>query len=316
MANIIDEGTKAIDDLLIVGVLVGGGVLAWKFWPELSTAADLTKKITDTTEELIGGTSNVLEDALSGDYYGATQELYQIPLIGKIAIGVDKLTGTYVDPPEPDYCGDIVKGDMKTYIPRMSELSKFNDWRPDQIQATIDSWIRKGTAGNLRQILQGHMNHLSYGVQGGKGSIVRLDIGSAIEGEPVGHEIGIGFKLALVTKDNALCYSTEYKVQHFLVGFAYYLQRALGNNWSFFSPENRQKMVTVLNDVKFKGNYSVASGTSGNPDSITMAELRLLEEYRIAVKNQGGTLVFSMKEIENPLMRPDGTIDWSLLVTD
>lgn len=314
----MEKAEDRVIDIATLGILGVGGYLLWKFLPEVNTAVDVTKKITDTTEDLIVGTGNVLSDTLSGDFAGATQELYKLPVIGKIGVAVDKFFGSYTPPPVPDYCGEVVKSDMATYIPRMGELQNFNDWRPNQVQQVVDSWVRKGTGGNLRTILQSHMNHLAHGVQGGKGSIVRLELGSGMEGEPVGHEKGVGFKIGVLTKDNVLCHATEYTTQHFLLGFAYYFNQALGDNWYMYSTENRQKMVTTLNDIKFRGDYTVALDLGGGyPDSITMAELRLLDEYAIDVKNDGkGFLTFSLKHIDNPLMKADGTIDWSMLITD
>jgi hypothetical protein len=293
----IEKAEDKVIDFALVGALVGGGFLLWKFLPELTETADLVDKIGDKAGKVVDEAGDiasqsldVISDAFSGDTGKATQELYKVPVVGKIAVGVDKFFGSYRPPPDPSY-ETLVREDPTTYIPRLGELDKFNDWRPEEIQKVADKWIRNGNLGNLFQIISAHHNHLAVGVLNGQGSIARIQMK---DWKTDGITVGNAFRIGTITKDQILVNMSEYGYTDFTIGFAWYLEQALGENWKMWS--NREQMVNILNRVNFWSGYTIASSLGGQPDSITMGELHLLETYKIDVKAVGKHLVFSLRD--------------------
>lgn len=297
-------------DIVTIGALIGGGFLIYKFLPELQTAGKLADKLgdeagklVDTSTGVVSSTVDVLEDTFSGDLGQATQDLYKMPVVGKIAVSVDKLFGSYRPPPTPSY-EEQALADKETYLPRLGELEKFNDWRPEVCQTRIDKAIRSGTAGNLYQILRLHQNHLAHGVLGNRGSIARMDF---IDGTVDAN--ANAFMVGTITKDQILVHASEYGRNESLVGFAWYLSAGLGVLW--YDWNNREHAVQILNSVRFRNNYTVATNLGGQPDSVTMKELRLLDALKISVKaGDDGFLKFSLADIPIPAGLED---PWSQL---
>ena len=288
----IGKAEDRVIDVATIGVFVAGGYLLYKFLPELTAGEEVTKKVIDKTLEIGGGSLDVIDDSLSGDFGQATQDLYKVPVIGKVAVAVDKFFGSYRPPPTPSY-EEQARADKETYLPRLGELEKFDDWKPEVCQARIDKAIRSG-AGNLWQICKLHQNHLAHGVLGNKGSIARMEF---VDGtyDASANAIRIG----TITKDQVLVHASDYDWQEFPIGFAYYLNAGLGQWW--YDWNNREQMVQILNSVKFRNNYTVATNLAGKPDSITMNELRLLDMMTIDVKaGDNGFLKFSVGEVELP----------------
>jgi hypothetical protein len=171
-------------------------------------------------------------------------------------------------------------------------LEKFEDWKPEYIQGRVDFFIKQGTAGNLYNILRLHQNHLAHGVLGNRGSIARMDFKDA---SLYNHD-GNAFRIGVLSKDNYLVFVTDYNYDEFLIGFAYYAWKVLGDDWMLFP--KRDQIVQILNDVKFRNSYTVASNLAGQPDSITMGELRFLNNYKIDVKaGDDGFLKFSLGDV-------------------
>jgi hypothetical protein len=266
MAQIIDEGSKALDDILIVGGLVVGGILVWKFWPVVKASADATEKLGETAGGIIDSATDVTTAIFSGDWDGAVEGFEEAPIIGgaskalRQALGVKTIAEREAEGAEIKKeirmtckADDSYTDNRSAPVDAYPILHTYNDWRPEENQKAFNDAIKK-RVGTASQIWELRNNHLIHGVRNGQGGITSM-IGDA----QMPHA-GVWFRTIIAsTAEKEQC-----EIQGCLsapIGIAYILYQVMGDEYKYSS--HNQQQIQILNEFGIHAEYFAGQGLSG-----------------------------------------------------
>jgi hypothetical protein len=288
MTEIIDESTKVIDDVLIVGGLAVGAYLIYTFYPELSLfwktgekTAEETQKLVETLDPVgaVQTTGDVASALFSGDTEGTLEGLEDasgiLAPVGKATTALANALGVKTQRDYDKKAMEIrsrIKEECKSSdfnvapVDAYPVLHEYNDWRPEENQKAWLTAMQQGV-GTADQIFSLRNNHLLNGVRGGKGGplVMALDWNSS--------RLEFTTVVASTIDDKAMC-TVEGADTVAQLGLVYILA-SRDENWNNY--ENWPWHVDVLNAVGIHARYfDTVGGVAGY---MVRLELDLLWQF-------------------------------------